>query len=183
MQQPLRSLASRVLHSYAFRVSLVTLSWVPVVMTFNDDICYVARVDGSSMRPTLNPDESTSSTDWVLLWKFHSTKAQCLHRNDVVLFKSPLDPSKTYCKRIKGIQYDSVLTRYPYPKEVVHVPRNHIWVEGDNVYHSIDSNNFGPISNGLVIGRAVQVIWPPSRWGTDFKATTGRHDILTARSD
>lgn len=92
-----------------------------------------------------------------------------------------MDPSKTYCKRIKGIQYDSILTRYPYPREVVHIPRNHVWVEGDNAFHSIDSNNFGPISNGLVVGKAVKVIWPPSRWGTDLKFTTGRHEILTAK--
>lgn len=183
MRQSLRSLLNKVASSYALKVSFVTLTWIPVVMTFNDDVCYIARVDGSSMRPTLNPDESTSSTDWVLLWKFRSSNVQSLHRNDVVLFKSPLDPSKTYCKRIKGVQYDSVLTRHPYPREVVHVPRNHIWVEGDNVYHSVDSNNFGPISNGLVIGKAVKVIWPPSRWGADLKATTGRHDVLRAKPE
>lgn len=171
----------RVSPSYALKLSLVTLTWIPVVMTFNENVCYIARVDGSSMRPTLNPDDSASSTDWVLLWKYHARKAQSLHRDDVILLKSPMDPSKTYCKRIKGIQYDSILTRYPYPREVVHIPRNHVWVEGDNAFHSIDSNNFGPISNGLVVGKAVKVIWPPSRWGTDLKFTTGRHEILTAK--
>ncbi|QLQ80152.1 hypothetical protein HG537_0D01530 [Torulaspora globosa] len=183
MWQPLRSLVGQISRSYGLKLSLVTLSWVPVVMTFNDDICYIARVDGSSMRPTLNPNENVSSTDWVLLWKFHSKKAQCLNRDDIVLFKSPLDPSRTYCKRIKAVQYDSVLTRHPYPREVVQIPRNHIWVEGDNVFHSVDSNNFGPISNGLVIGKAITVIWPPSRWGADLKLATGRYDILVAKSD
>lgn len=169
--------------SYALKVSLITLTWVPVAMTFNDNVCYIAKIEGSSMRPTFNPDESASSTDWVLLWKLNCRNSYNLNRDDVILFKSPSNPVATYCKRIKGVQYDSIQTRYPYPRGVVHIPRNHLWVEGDNVYHSIDSNNFGPISTGLVIGKAVQVIWPPSRWGVDLKRSTGRQQILTGRPE
>ena len=36
-----------------------------------------------------------------------------------------------------------------------------IWVEGDNAEKSIDSNNYGPICLGLVVGKASHVIWPP----------------------
>lgn len=128
------------------------------------------------MRPTLNPNDLTH-TDWVLLWKFGAKNAETLKNNDVILFKAPSNPKKVYCKRVKGVQYDSVKTRHPYPKEIVHIPRNHLWVEGDNVYHSIDSNNFGPISTGLVLGKAVRVIWPPSRWNADLNSSTGRGDI------
>ena len=36
-----------------------------------------------------------------------------------------------------------------------------IWVEGDNAEKSIDSNNYGPICLGLVVGKASHVVWPP----------------------
>lgn len=165
----------------AFRCSLVTLTWIPVIMTINDNICHVAKIEGSSMRPTLNVNERSLSSDWVFLWKFNCKKSSNLNRNDIVLFKSPMDANKVYCKRIKGVQYDSVKTRHPYPRNVANIPRNHVWVEGDNVFHSVDSNNFGPISTGLVIGKAMKVIWPPSRWGADLEMSTGRQSILTFR--
>ncbi|MDM4762903.1 signal peptidase I [Galbitalea sp. SE-J8] len=53
----------------------------------------------------------------------------------------------------------------------VTVPTGYLWVEGDNRYHSADSayhyengdsNVFVPIKN--VVGRAVLISWPVSRW-------------------
>ncbi|CDH11738.1 probable Mitochondrial inner membrane protease subunit 2 [Zygosaccharomyces bailii ISA1307] len=167
----------------ALKYSLITLTWIPVVMTVNDNVCHVAKIEGSSMRPTLNASDNSVSTDWVFLWKLNCRAAHNLRRNDVILFKSPMDPSKTFCKRIKAIQYDAVQARHPYPRSVVNIPRNHLWVEGDNVYHSVDSNNFGPISAGLVVGKAIKVIWPPSRWGADLKLSTGRPNVLTVRPE
>ncbi|EDO18348.1 hypothetical protein Kpol_1013p19 [Vanderwaltozyma polyspora DSM 70294] len=167
----------------SFKIAFITLSWIPVMMTFNNNVCYVANIKGSSMRPTLNPNDNEISNDWVLLWKFGCQKSYNLHRDDIILFKAPSDPSTVYCKRIKGIQYDTIKTKAPYPRETVTIPRNHLWVEGDNVFHSIDSNKFGPISSGLVIGKAVKVIWPPSRWGTDLKESLGRGNVVTINPD
>jgi inner membrane protease subunit 2 len=48
---------------------------------------------------------------------------------------------------------------------VLQVPQGHIWIEGDNWRHSLDSNDFGPISMSLVIGKAEKIIWPWSRFG------------------
>lgn len=165
----------------ALRYCLITLTWIPVLMTINDNVCHVAKIEGSSMRPTLNANERSITSDWIFLWKFNCKKAFNLNRDDIILFKSPMDPDKVYCKRIKGVQYDSIRTRHPYPRNVVNIPRNHIWVEGDNVLHSLDSNNFGSVSTGLVVGKAIKVIWPPSRWGADLKLSTGRQHILTVR--
>lgn len=47
----------------------------------------------------------------------------------------------------------------------VAVPRGHVWVEGDNWRKSFDSCDFGPVSLGLVDGRAVGV-WR-RWWGFD----------------
>lgn len=38
------------------------------------------------------------------------------------------------------------------------VPEGHVWVEGDNVGRSRDSNYFGPISKSLIEGRAMRVM-------------------------
>lgn len=164
---------------FAARSLLIAISWIPVYLTFTEHVCYIAKIEGSSMRPTLNPQESSlqNGCDWVFLWKFNLKQGKNWQENDVVLFKSPLNPRKVYCKRVKGVQFDQVKTKTPYPKETCLVPRNHLWVEGDNVFHSIDSNNFGPISTGLVLGKATRIIWPPSRWGGDLKESVGRGDI------
>ncbi|EUC36447.1 hypothetical protein COCCADRAFT_88200 [Bipolaris zeicola 26-R-13] len=37
------------------------------------------------------------------------------------------------------------------------VPYGHVWIEGDNWRKSLDSNDFGPISKGLIQGKAVKV--------------------------
>lgn len=42
------------------------------------------------------------------------------------------------------------------------VPYGHIWVEGDNAEKSLDSRDNGPISKGLVLGKAV---WVWRGWG------------------
>lgn len=146
---------------YGKHVAFLVASWVPVMIVFNEHVCYFGKIEGASMRPTFNPTDSTQ--DWVFLWKMGLRGHDGIKVDDVVLFRSPQNPEKVLCKRVKGVQGDMVLTRHPYPRDQCHVPRSHLWVEGDNV-HSIDSNNFGPISSGLVIGKAATIIWPPSRW-------------------
>ncbi|KAH3679042.1 hypothetical protein WICMUC_001237 [Wickerhamomyces mucosus] len=149
---------------YTSKWSFLILSWIPVLMVFNEHVIYIGKIEGSSMRPTFNPS-STSFQDWVLLWKFGiKDHHNGLKHNDIVLFKSPENPNKILCKRIKALQGDIVVTRHPYPRETCVIPRNHLWVEGDNI-HSIDSNNFGPISKGLVVGKATKIIWPWNRIG------------------
>ncbi|SCV05696.1 LANO_0H13168g1_1 [Lachancea nothofagi CBS 11611] len=161
---------------FGTRTVLITMSWIPVMLAINKNVCYVAKIEGTSMRPTLNPDEITH-TDWVLLWKWGAKNAANLRHNDVVLFKAPTNPKAVYCKRVKGVQYDTVQTRHPYPRDIASIPRSHIWVEGDNAFHSTDSNNFGPVSTGLVLGKAVAIIWPPTRWSSSLSKSLGREDI------
>ncbi|SCU81749.1 LAFA_0C06942g1_1 [Lachancea sp. 'fantastica'] len=159
-----------------FRTTLIAVSWIPVVLTFNENVCYVAKIEGISMRPTLNPSDN-GHTDWVLLWKWGIKNPAKIRHNDVVLFKSPSNPERVYCKRVKGVQYDTIQTRHPYPRALVTIPKSHIWAEGDNAFHTTDSNDFGPISTGLVLGKAVAVVWPPSRWNSNLNQSVGRGDI------
>ncbi|OMJ30266.1 Mitochondrial inner membrane protease subunit 2 [Smittium culicis] len=50
--------------------------------------------------------------------------------------------------------------------EFLQIPPGHCWVEGDEGFHSIDSNTFGYIPLGLVIGKASFVVCPLSNFGT-----------------
>ncbi|XP_057160113.1 mitochondrial inner membrane protease subunit 2 isoform X2 [Ursus arctos] len=149
---------------------------VPVAVTFLDRVACVARVEGASMQPSLNPGGSQSS-DVVLLnhWKVRNFEVQ---RGDIVS-----------------------LVTMGHKNRYVKVPRGHIWVEGDHHGHSFDSNSFGPrkmrrltqarwlqrsaseapraalytwmdvsrithvqVSLGLLHAHATHILWPPERW-------------------
>ncbi|GAB5568697.1 mitochondrial inner membrane protease subunit 2 isoform X1 [Prionailurus iriomotensis] len=126
---------------------------VPVAVTFLDRVACVARVEGASMQPSLNPGGSQSS-DVVLLnhWKVRNFEVQ---RGDIVslviyiqaglfcLKGSPKNPEQKIIKRVIALEGDIVKTM-GHKNRYVKVPRGHIWVEGDHHGHSFDSNSFGP---------------------------------------
>lgn len=132
---------------------------VPVGITFVDVVGYVARVDGTSMQPSLNP---SSITDYVFLNRW-SVRFFEVSRGDVVALTSPKDPDQKLIKRIVGLEGD-IINTHSYKKPFVRVPEGHCWVEGDHIGHSMDSNLFGPISIGLITAKATAIVWPPHRW-------------------
>lgn len=137
-----------------------------MLYTFTNHLYQPYQISGSSMTPTFNPGTATISKDVVLVQKYNiKTKENNISRGDVIMFRLPLDPEKLLTKRVVGINGDVILPSSDYPKLEVRIPRNHYWVEGDNRVHSIDSNEFGPISKGLVVGKVVMILWPLSRFG------------------
>lgn len=157
----------------SLRTTVATLTWFPVLYSFSNHVYLPCKITGLSMAPTFNPGTETTTNDVALVQKFDVKSPSSLVRGDVIMFRSPNDPEKLLTKRVVGLQGDIILTKTPYPRSQAVIPRNHLWVEGDNAFHSIDSNNFGPISQSLVIGKVVCVIWPPSRFGSDI-ASGGR---------
>uniref|UniRef100_UPI00358E7773 mitochondrial inner membrane protease subunit 2 isoform X1 n=2 Tax=Myxine glutinosa TaxID=7769 RepID=UPI00358E7773 len=134
---------------------------VPVTVTFLDRVAFVARVEGASMQPCLNPDRS-QSPDVVLLnrWNVHSLDVQ---RGEIISLMSPRNPEQKMIKRVIALEGDIVRTM-GYKNQYVKVPSGHCWIEGDHRGHSLDSNAFGPVSLGLMHARASHIVWPPSRW-------------------
>lgn len=61
--------------------------------------------------------------------------------------RSPTEPHIRIIKRVVAVANEVVQTLPPYSLPMVRVPEGHIWVEGDEYFHSKDSNTFGPVSN------------------------------------
>ena len=80
-----------------------------------------------------------------------------LQRGDLIILKSPLQPSRIICKRILGLPGDVVCVDptgvYAPSTEHVIVPKGHIWIVGDNAAHSRDSRQYGPVSMSLIRGK------------------------------
>ncbi|XP_072856606.2 mitochondrial inner membrane protease subunit 2 isoform X2 [Pogona vitticeps] len=114
---------------------------VPVTITFLDRVACIARVEGASMQPSLNPEE-TRICDIVLLnhWSIRNYEVQ---RGDIVSLVSPSNPEQKIIKRVIALEGDIIKT-ISYKKKYVKIPHGHVWVEGDHHGHSFDSNAFGP---------------------------------------
>ncbi|KAG0072153.1 hypothetical protein BGZ89_007891 [Linnemannia elongata] len=133
------------------------LPWVPVGLYFTEH--------GYSLgTPTLNPDSNQLKKDVVL---FNHWAIDRCHYNigDVVTLRHPDQPEKIVIKRIVALEGDVVQTRSPYPDAHVRVPRGHCWVEGDEMFHSRDSNHYGPVPLGLVKSKVQYVLYPLNRFG------------------
>lgn len=74
---------------------------IPIGITVIDSVGYVARVDGISMQPALNPDKNI--TDYVFLNRL-AIKSYEIKRGDIVSLVSPKDPSQKIIKRVVGVQ-------------------------------------------------------------------------------
>lgn len=71
-----------------------------------------------------------------------------------------------------------VIKTLGYREHIVQIPEGHFWIEGDHTGHSMDSNNFGPVSLGLLTAKASCIVWPPSRWQViDNFLPTSRHPL------
>ncbi|XP_055687508.1 mitochondrial inner membrane protease subunit 2 [Lutzomyia longipalpis] len=136
------------------------LAGIPIGLAFLDIVGYVARVEGSSMQPALNPGQK--DTDYVFLSRW-SVRNLEVNRGDIVSLVSPKNPDQKILKRVLALEGD-VISTIGYYKPFVTVPEGHFWIEGDNTRNSLDSNTFGPIALGLCQARAVCIVWPPSRW-------------------
>ncbi|GAN09221.1 mitochondrial inner membrane protease subunit 2 [Mucor ambiguus] len=152
------------LRSNPYTASVITaLTWVPAAIFFVDHGYSYATISGRSMQPTFNPDSNMMRKDIVLLDKWSTTNHK-FERGQVVTLKSPIDPKCIITKRIMALPGDTIV---PLRKkdQTVPVPEGHVWIEGDEAFHSRDSNSFGTVPIGLIEAKVTYVLWPPSRFG------------------
>jgi nickel-type superoxide dismutase maturation protease len=94
------------------------------------------EVSGPSMAPSLQPG------DRVLVWRTRSVRP-----GDIVAASDPRRPQRSLLKR------------------VVDVGQEGVFLLGDNLEHSTDSRQFGPVPMASVRGKAIYRYAPPARAG------------------
>lgn len=141
---------------------------VPVFFCVDNYVGTIKLVGGRSMQPTFN-SRGKEHNDVVVLDRW-SARQLAYQRGDVVVLRSPSNPSELMTKRIVGLPGDWVrpradATNGQSSSTPVAVPRGHLWVEGDNEHASKDSNNFGPIAAALVEARVAFKLVPHNEAG------------------
>lgn len=111
----------------------------------------ISYLEGNSMNPTFN-----SKGTYVLVEKvsYYFRKPK---KNEIISLINPFDKSVLLCKRVTGIEGEEKSLRNG---KLITIPKNNIWVEGDNKVDSFDSRIFGPINFKLINGRILLELFP-----------------------
>lgn len=133
------------------------------------------RVDGFSMRPTLQDGE------YILVSKLAYKFGEPM-RGDIVVFVFPVNPEEDLIKRIIGVPGDTVtvqdgvlsingvvmeepyINAPPAYNGTWQVSEGELFVLGDNRNDSRDSHQWGLLPVENLLGRAVLIYWPPEEW-------------------
>jgi signal peptidase I len=137
------------------------------------------KVEGSSMEPGLEDQERIFINKLVY-------RLENIDRGDIVVFRYPRDPRKSFIKRVIGLPGDHLRISYGrvfvngkrveesyVPAEFldsrsygeIEVPADTYFVLGDHRSMSNDSRDFGPVSRDNIYGKAVFGYWPVEKLG------------------
>lgn len=118
-------------------------------------------LEGESMIPTFKDygdivlvEKITTSKLFKIIFKRSSFDFQ---KGEIVCLINPIENNVKICKRITHLENEVI--KFKNGNEII-VPKNHVWVEGDNKDNSMDSRKFGPVSKHLIVGRIRYQIWP-----------------------
>jgi signal peptidase I len=156
---------------------LIAIGLALVIIVF---LYQPVKVEGTSMAPLLSDQERIFINKFV--YRFEP-----IQRGDVVVFWYPMDPSKSFIKRVVGLPGETVEIRQgrvyvngklvpePYvPPQYedlsdfaqVRVARDSYFVMGDHRISSNDSRVFGAVASKFIYGRAVFAYWPVEHFGS-----------------
>ncbi len=165
------------------------LLWAALALLLRWQVIEPRWIPSGSMLPTLKLQ------DKILIEKIRPklTRFQGNHLKleNMVVFSPPqplidagYEPNSALIKRIVGLPGDQIAVhkgqlqrngnyvvepwlREPiqYEMDAVEVPKNQLWVLGDNRNNSLDSHFWGPLPEENVIGTAIWRYWPMKRFG------------------
>jgi signal peptidase I len=162
---------------YWLRDLILSLLLTFIVIVF---LYQPVQVEGTSMMPRLENHERIFVNKFVY-------RLESIQRGDIVVFWYPLDPSKSYIKRVIGLPNETVAIRegrvyvngrpllesYIPPGYLDHedyaptvVPPDNFFVLGDHRISSNDSRVWGTVDRKYIYGKAVFVYWPFSQLGS-----------------
>jgi signal peptidase I len=154
---------------------LETVGLALVLFVIINAVSARVRVDGSSMLPTLRDGE------FVLVNKL-AYRMGAPTRGDIIVFRSTTAKDLDLIKRIVGLPGDQVtiadgrvsvngqVVQEPYINAAPiyrgewEVPKDHLFVLGDNRNDSSDSHAWGFLPLQNIVGKALLIYWPPPEW-------------------
>src|SRR5215469_8330532 len=155
----------RVLHSWVRDLFLsVGISLFIILFVYQP-----VKVEGGSMEPGLQDQER------IFINKL-AYKLENIQRGDIVVFRYPRDPRKSFIKRVIAVPGDKVrissgrvyvndkrlaepyvpsdyMDAKSYPETIL--PPNYYFMMGDHRSMSNDSREFGPVHRSYIYGKAV----------------------------
>ena len=168
-----------------WRENIESLIWaVALALTIRTFIVAPFKIPSGSMRMTLIEGDRILVSKFI--YRFHPPR-----RGDIIVFRYPEDPKRSFIKRLAAVGGDTVeikngkvlvgsqpldaaeafRTGYYYNQgpygqegEVTRVPEDSFYVLGDNSAHSHDSRFWGMVPKRLLIGKALCIFWPVTRW-------------------
>jgi signal peptidase I len=161
------------------------LLWaVAIALLIRTFIMAPFKIPSGSMHPTLLEGDRLLVNKFI--YHFHPPR-----RGDIIVFRYPEEPKRPFIKRLVGVGGDEVeirdgkvfvggqpldgsgifrtntyVNQGPFGKvgEVVHVPPDSYFVLGDNSGSSHDSRFWGFVPKKFLIGKAMCIFWPLTRW-------------------
>ncbi len=171
---------------------LETLGLAVLLFVVINIISARVRVDGFSMRPTLQDGE------FVLINRL-AYQLGSFQRGDIIVFRPPMYPEADFFRRLLGLpnisnDYEDYIKRIiALPGDTVKISNGTVWINGteigepyiaaapaysgewtvpagnlfvlgDNRNNSADSHAWGFLPEQNVLGKAMVVYWPFSDW-------------------
>jgi len=167
-------------------VALLAIILFLIIASIRTFVVKAYKIPSGAMMPTLQPGDRI----FVTMFNY---KTKMPKRGEIVVFKYPEDPKKDFIKRVIAVEGDTVRiinkrvyvngialnepykihndpNIYPYsvqnPRDnlgIFQVPKDHLFMLGDNRDQSLDSRYWGFVPKKNLRGKAVKIYWPRNR--------------------